>query len=344
MDVRGLYYEAGKAQATPAVLTVEDGVIMLRAAEDGRFLGDAGRRDAEVSMRLGNIPRQVALPGGWTFETNDNDGIDRLLTAPIDRLLPWLERGWDRVAIAAVIVVLSMVALWRLGIPAATKVAVHFTPYTVEESIGEGTLRSLDAAVFEPSELPEARQQALRDAFSILVRTYFAREDARQAPQFTLLFRKAPAIGANALALPDGTIVVTDDLVALFDDDTPILGILAHEIGHVHHQHTLYQLYRSVGVSAVILFVGGDLSQLAEDAVIQGAALSNLSSSRGMERQADVLGVELSIAAGYDPEALITAVETLGAACENCTQPAWLSTHPGLEDRAELISETIAAQ
>ena len=50
---------------------------------------------------------------------------------------------------------------------------------------------------------------------------------------YTLVFRKSDAIGANAMALPSGTIVVTDGLVTLAEDDREILGVLAHEAGHV---------------------------------------------------------------------------------------------------------------
>lgn len=343
MDVRGLYYEEGRAKATPAVLSVEGKTVVLRAVDDGRFLGDVSRRDADVSMRVGDIPRQVSLRGGWTFETDDNAGIDRLLTAPIDNLLPWLEKGWERVAIATLIFIGLMVCVWRFGIPAATQAAVNVTPTAVERSIATGSLRSLDASVFEPSAIDADRREALDALFTELVQVYRTRDDALLEAQFELLYRKAPMVGANAFALPGGKVILTDELLALIDDDALIGAIMAHEIGHVHHRHTLYSLYRSTGVSALILFLGGDLSQLAEDAVVQGAVLSNLASSRRMEREADVLGVELSLAAGIDPEGLITALELLSEECDGCEPAAWLSTHPGLEDRAENIRKAAEA-
>src|SRR5437764_1298137 len=62
-----------------------------------------------------------------------------------------------------------------------------------------------------------------------------------------LLVRNSEQLGANALALPDGTIVVTDWMVRLVQtrdnrlDDAgkdQLAAVLAHEVGHIEHRHT----------------------------------------------------------------------------------------------------------
>ncbi|NRA31124.1 MAG: hypothetical protein HRU11_12790, partial [Parvularculaceae bacterium] len=177
LAVRGLYYDLGRAKAVPATVSVEGNMVVVRAADDGRLLGDAFRREADVSMRLGDIPRQVALPGGWTFETDDNDGIDRLLTAPIDRLLPWLEGGWHRVLIFTLFVIVALGMGWRFGVPYATQIAVDRTPQSVEDTIANGALNTWDFALFDPTKADEARRDMLLAEFAKLVEIYNERPD-----------------------------------------------------------------------------------------------------------------------------------------------------------------------
>ena len=59
------------------------------------------------------------------------------------------------------------------------------------------------------------------------------------AGDYVLEFRKSPAVGPNAFALPGGTVVLLDELVAAAAHDDEIAAVLAHEIGHLHGRHTM---------------------------------------------------------------------------------------------------------
>ena len=87
--------------------------------------------------------------------------------------------------------------------------------------------------------------------------------------------------------------------------------MLAHEIGHVEHQHSLRQLYRAAGVSALIMLIGGDIGSGTEDILVQGSALLSLSYSRSAEAEADRHSVELMYKAGHDPKAIAHFFELL---------------------------------
>ena len=69
--------------------------------------------------------------------------------------------------------------------------------------------------------------------------------------------RRSHAASATR-ALPGGTVILTDQLVALAKNDDEIAGVLAHEIGHVKHRHSLKQLYRVLGIGFMISVIGGD--------------------------------------------------------------------------------------
>ncbi len=105
-----------------------------------------------------------------------------------------------------------------------------------------------------PSQLPAADQQRIRDNFAALRRP----DDPGHAYQ--LLFRHGGRLGPNALALPGGTIVVTDELVALIGTGAGMMGVLSHEAGHVAQRHGLQQVIQASAVGALAAYFFGDFS------------------------------------------------------------------------------------
>ena len=115
-----------------------------------------------------------------------------------------------------------------------------------------------------------------------------------------------------------------------------ILGVLAHEIGHVEENHSLRQLYRAAGVAGLAMLIAGDLGSATEDILVQGSALLTLSYSRDFERSADAFSVDLMRKAGHDPKAIAAffelLVEKFGKA-----DLGILSTHPATPERIETV-------
>ena len=63
---------------------------------------------------------------------------------------------------------------------------------------------------------------------------------------------------------------------------------------------------------------------------------------RDDEYQADALGVQIMISAGYDPNGLIGVMKVLEQASGGARQPEFMSTHPNPGNRAARIKELIA--
>jgi Zn-dependent protease with chaperone function len=146
------------------------------------------------------------------------------------------------------------------------------------QKMGTSTLQTLDKLMLEPSKLDPARQQALREAYAKLSPLPDAQLDYR------IEFRSAPQIGPNAFALPDGNIVMLDELVALTQNDDEILAVLAHERGHVEQRHALRMVLQSSAVGLAMTWYMGDVSSLLATVP---AMLVQASYSRDMEREAD---------------------------------------------------------
>ena len=133
--------------------------------------------------------------------------------------------------------------------------------------------------------------------------------------------------------------VLTDELVELAGGkDELVLGVLAHEIGHVEHQHSLRQLYSAAGASALIMLIGGDIGSGTEDILVQGSALLSLSYSRSAESEADRHSVELMYKAGRDPHAIGHFLELIRDKLGDKEERDFLSTHPATPQR---IADTL---
>src|SRR6187431_3049451 len=104
-------------------------------------------------------------------------------------------------------------------------------------------LASLDGGLLTPSELPTARQMTLTEAFGRLSLPPELAGHAR------LVFRKSDALRANAMALPSGVVIVTDDLVGLAKDADDVVAVLAHEVGHLEGRHGVRAVIQSALVA-----------------------------------------------------------------------------------------------
>ncbi len=292
-----------------------------------------------ISDRVGSIARHVTFPDGSDFETNDNDAIDALskLLSGRSGAVHELERFRPRLIIVVALAMTLCFALYKFAVPILVEVAVATTPPVVARLLSQSVLASLDRTVFDKTELDQVRQGRLRAGFKQLA-DLTPGGLAVPAVTYTLNFRKGGTIGPNAFALPDGTVVLTDELVDLAKaDDEMILGVLAHELGHVDHEHSLRQLYRAAGVTALIMLIGGDIGSGTEDILIQGSALLQLSYSRGAEREADRFSVDLMHAAGRDPAAIARFFELIRDTLGDTGDGDFLSTHPATPER---IAET----
>jgi len=152
----------------------------------------------------------------------------------------------------------------------------------------------------------------------------------------------------NAFALPGGYIYVSRGILASFDSEAELAGVLGHEIGHVTARHSASQMSRQqlqqigLGVGMVFSETVREYGQLA----MVGLQLMNLRYSRGDESQSDALGLRYIGRAQYDPEAMIGVFEMLASVSGggDGRVPEWQLTHPYPENREAAMRQLIAEQ
>jgi Zn-dependent protease with chaperone function len=267
-----------------------------------------------VSEAVGAGPRLISFADGAHCEVHDRAGLDAMLTASgfRDGWVVRVQRSWRWAGAALAITLTALLTGYVWGLPLLSEWLAWRLPERALAQIGDTTLQAFDAKVFTPSKLPPARQQAIREAFARLaVPPAPEGEPGSNIKNGILLFRDAPMMGANAITLPNGNIVVTDPLVKLAANDDEVVAVLAHEMGHLSRRHSLRTLIQSSIVSFVVAWYLGDVSSVAAGVP---TFLLQAHYSRDFEREADAYGAALLKANGLSPKLLAGMLEKLEAA------------------------------
>lgn len=142
----------------------------------------------------------------------------------------------------------------------------------------------------------------------------------------------------NAFTLPDDSIIVTDQLIAMADDPDELAGVLAHEIGHIQHRHVMANVIRNVGAGIFFDVVFGG-SGAGQAVAVASVNLASLRYSRGDETEADQSGLDYMEAAHVNPGALARLFERVAETergSHGSTIPTLLASHPASAARAAL--------
>jgi Zn-dependent protease with chaperone function len=365
---------AGQARRESAELTVDaSGVARIISQREGRELARASATELDVSSRLGHTPRFVRLPCGGALETGDNDAVDELLR----QWQPSSRRGWvhkleSHLPFVLVTAVLVLVFGWASvfhGLPAAAERMAHALPAETLNTISRETLTLIDKLHLSPTELSAEKQAELQASFAPVLAAY---------PQLPLkvVFRKGgERMGANAFALPDGTMIFTDEIVALAERNEELVAVLAHEVGHIHHRHSLRAMIQNSVLGIAYLMVVGDASAVGDLLVSLPVVAATLSYSRDHELEADRFAAAYLDLHGIERRTFVDILQRLGdsAHCrelrrerddasveqlpesesvETCeellaerdereasTWTNYLSTHPAMQERLEQFVE-----
>ena len=247
-----------------------------------------------------------------------------------------LERSPMLILFSIVFVVGFVFAILRWGVPtAAYHIAMHL-PESTLNNIGTQSEEYI-LKLTEPSQLSTARQAQLKQEYLQLI------GPDRPAK---LIFRQGVSLSANAVALPNNTIIVTDELVALAKDDQEILGVLAHEQGHLNHRHSLQQAISSFGVGIIVMAMSGDISSLLSGLPL---AVVDAQFSRHFETDADLYALNQMQQQQIDVMHYAHLLQRLEQEAKDKSEGSdqivkLLATHPVTADRIKMVTDFKAKQ
>lgn len=233
--------------------------------------------------------------------------------------------------ITVTLIIASVVyVVFSYGTEFLSKFIADIIPIEIEQQIGQVTLQAMEMQSLEESALPFFVQNKIRDKFFQLVN--------KDSSAIKIIFRNAPY--PNAFAIPGNYIIVSDSLVKMSIDTNSyedVLGVLAHEMGHLHFKHSLRLMIKSGLTAAIIGYLIGDFSSFMATATHQ---LISLSYSRDFEKQADVFAINLLKKNNLSTVPLAQLLEKISSLKQDKEIPEFLSTHPITKERVRKLKET----
>lgn len=325
-------------------------------------LFEHGQVEWPPQWSAGRAPRRVTvnLQDHGSLEIDDPSAWQAALAQAGARpgLAQRMQTHWPVLLAVLVLTVLALGAFFRWGTPWAAAQLSRHVPLSWEQDLAHEAMAQVDQHWLEPSRLSPGRQAQLRAGFEALLAQLGPdlKRYPSYAPRYTLLFRRG--MGANAFALPGGTLVLTDGLVEAAEQsglgDDALLGVLAHEIGHVEHRHgtrlVVEQGVLNIGLGLAL----GDVSSVV---AMTGTLVTGLAYRRAHEAESDCFAVQLLARAQRPVGPMADLLLGLTAApADKDASPAaapeqgreggwadWLSTHPATPQRAALLKAGAAA-
>ena len=144
----------------------------------------------------------------------------------------------------------------------------------------------------------------------------------------------------NAFAFPGGVIGITPPLLKQLKTERGLAMVLAHELGHHQHRHTLKNLGRTLFQSIAMATMGlGDVPLMDS-----AAGLAASSYSRAHEREADEFALRLVYRAYGSTEDTLEFFEWARGAHETKASKltGWAGSHPLSSDRIAYLKNLAA--
>jgi len=240
-------------------------------------------------------------------------------------------------------------ALWLCGasIAATTLHGCASSPVT-----GERILVGLDEAGEVAIDRKHAPHQFSRDLGSYQdpgLQAYLGTVARRvqqgvHRPAMPYSYRVVNANHVNAYTFPGGAMGITRGIMVGMRDESELAGLLGHELGHVNARHSAQRqgqaLLASVALAAVAVAAARNDAQwapLVEVGAVLGASALLASYSRDNEREADALGQQYMVKAGYPAEGMVRLHQMLvsGEEREPGLLAALFSSHPMSRERRD---------
>lgn len=148
---------------------------------------------------------------------------------------------------------------------------------------------------------------------------------------------------SNAFAYPNGVVYVHTGILSRIDSEAQLATLLAHEMTHATHRHQVIgfrSLQNKAAVFASLRSTIGSLPAVGELTNVLGeigteAAITG--HSRDLETEADMVGINLVVKAGYDPNEAPKVFKHIKAELdeEEIKEPFFFGSHPRLQDRID---------
>ena len=201
---------------------------------------------------------------------------------------------------------------------------------TEERRLGEAFMREVRAR------LPLVDDPGIEEYVYSLGHRLATASDARNQP---FHFFVVAHDDINAFAGPDGYIGINAGLITSTESEGELAAVLAHEMAHVTQRHiarrfqqqerTALPVFAGILAAVVLGSQSPELGQATAAAALGSSVQTALNFSREAEQEADRVGMQVLVRAGFDARAMPAFLEKLQSSGRFTRKaPEYLSTHP----------------
>lgn len=321
-DGRAAVFTDVEVELRPEALVIRRGDGVLRW--DYSKLARADDHNGRIVLRPHKLDtgERLMLDDAWR---NDLKSVAPHLLAP-------RAQGVEgRVTVVTLVALAwSLAGAFLVGIPFAADPLARAMPERYRTQIADISWSQVNQFTAQCDDADDATQ-VLNDL------AYRMMEASNVANRDDIWITIADASFPNAFALPDNSIIVTDELIGMAEHPDELTGVLAHEIAHIEHNHIMKNVIRQIGAGIFfdVVFGGAGAGQAI---AIASVNLAGLRYSRGDEADADSRGMDYLDAAGISTGGIASMFERFQAYEENAGVsdiPTMLSSHPASRERAD---------
>jgi beta-barrel assembly-enhancing protease len=233
-----------------------------------------------------------------------------------------------RVVIGVIAAAWSLAAIFLVGIPVGAAPLASVVPAPYRAQIADISWSQVNAFTQYCDDSDEAARILNAMAHGIM-----SASDVPHRDEIWITIVDAPI--PNAFALPDNSIIVTDDLIQIAGHPDELTGVIAHEIAHIERNHVMTNVIRQMGAGVFfdVVFGGAGAGQAIAVASVN---LAGLRYTRGDEEEADARGLDYLDTAGIDTGGLARLFERFREleTAQGGEIPTLLSSHPATPRRA----------
>lgn len=249
-------------------------VIARWPASELGVLGDTEHEKAPPVIRRGDEARLVIEDGELRRQLAQTMPVLSALARPRSKAPP-------RIALFGATLAAAVGLFW-LAIDVGSSSLAPYVPYDLQRKLGTSVAGEL------VGQQPLCQGRAGLAAINGLANRLAKAADYPH-PIEVRVVKGGPV---NAFALPGGILVIYSDLIDKARNGNEVAGVLAHEVGHIAHYHSIKGLARQFGIDRLLNAMTGGFSDLGT--IGQGGSLLlALRNGRSFERDADSTGVEM---------------------------------------------------
>jgi Zn-dependent protease with chaperone function len=332
LEVPGKFYLLGRSQCLPVtvLMTASGGLRIVDLSN--QLLVETANSQIKVAEKLASVPREFSLHDQGLVVVDSTAAVDTWIASNSKQnKVSKLEKSMSTVLLCTILVPIFLFVFFKYLIPSSAILFADYVPKSLVNIASKHTLSALDSSILAETSLDDETRNNYQNMWQDVI----SKIDV--PTQFNIQFRQSETMGANAFALPNGTIVITDELVKLIDDDHDLLtAILLHEIGHIEHKHSMRLISEALATSIAVNYFFADLGGLVEFfAGISNTVVQNQFSQK-LEWEADNYALSKLDELGMDRESFADAMKKLADTLPKESKlTLLLQSHPSMQSRID---------